>query len=219
MNRLELKLRLVWLYRRMIDGDERVKDEAMKIRQMLKDKIEEPQQLSGILNEAKFIASKGEIKEGKVVSNVVEVEHQGERKVVELGGNKISFTELLGEDVVKKKEEKKEEFIVQTEVPNVPVDVQKVESIDEIVEETPVEIKLNEDNLDRLEDILGDKEKEKLIMKILNNKPKKVPESPERIPEKISLPEQEAKKIPEKHKSRFDTLINLISQIFKVIKK
>lgn len=200
----------------MIDGDKTVEDEVNRIKKMLR-QGEELEQPSDILKESKLIATKGEIVAGIVKSNVLEVEHQGERKVIDLVGSKTSFTELLGEDIVKtENKELEQQETVKVEIPK---DVEKAASIDEIVEETPIEIELEEQTSDRLEDILEDEEKNKIIMKILNSKPKKVPENPERLPQKVNMPEQEVKKIPEKHISKFETLINFISQIFKVIKK
>lgn len=214
------KIRLIRLYKRWIEGDLSVKDEALELRARLKNikepSKEEPVKVEIDESQAKPISVRGEIKDGKVIEHIGIVKTDEGNELIDLKeGKKVSFASLLGEEVEVKSSKKEEE----KEVLELPPNVQRVESIEEIIEEEEKTIDLEEKVTEPIEEIIEDKEKERLIMKILNSKPKKVPEAPERAPEKREMPEEEKKKIPEKHRSKFATIINMISQIFKVLKR
>lgn len=210
MNRLALKIELIKLYRRWIDGDLSVKERALEIRELLKEKKSEVQLLS----------VRGEIKGGEVTEQRALVEVDGEQKIIDLKespkeeGGKTLFSELLGEDLVRREEQEEPQETI-----SIPSDVKRVESLDELVEAPQEEIILETPKDERIETIIEDREKEDMIERILNSTPKKVPEAPERKPQKMEMSEEDVKRIPEKHKSRFETIMNLISQIFKVFKK
>lgn len=210
MNRLALKIELIKLYRRWIDGDLSVKERALEIRGLLKEKKSEVQLLS----------VRGEIRGDEVIEQKALVEVDGEQKIIDLKespkeeGGKTLFSELLGEDLVRREEQEEPQETI-----SIPSDVKRVESLDELVEAPQEEIILETPKDERIETIIEDREKEDMIEKILNSTPKKVPEAPERKPQKMEMSEEDVKRIPEKHKSRFETIMNLISQIFKVFKK
>ncbi|MEM0356322.1 MAG: hypothetical protein QW785_02935 [Candidatus Anstonellales archaeon] len=210
MNRLALKIELIKLYRRWIDGDLSVKERALEIRGLLREKKSEVQLLS----------VRGEIRGDEVIEQKALVEVDGEQKIIDLKespkeeGGKTLFSELLGEDLVRREEQEEPQETI-----SIPSDVKRVESLDELVEAPQEEIILETPKDERIETIIEDREKEDMIEKILNSTPKKVPEAPERKPQKMEMSEEDVKRIPEKHKSRFETIMNLISQIFKVFKK
>lgn len=211
MNRLVLKIELIKLYRRWIDGDLSVKERALEIRGLLREKKSEVQLLS----------VRGEIKGDEVIEQKALVEVDGEQKIIDLKespkeeGEKTLFSELLGEDLVRRQDQEESQETI-----SIPSDVKRVESLDELVEASPQEeIILETPKDERIETIIEDREKEDMIERILNSTPRKVPEAPERKPQKMEMSEEDVKRIPEKHKSRFETIMNLISQIFKVFKK
>ncbi|MCX8154523.1 MAG: hypothetical protein N3C61_01675 [Candidatus Micrarchaeota archaeon] len=217
MNRLELKLELIRLYRRWIDGDQSVRERALEIRRILRsdEKSPEPKRSSEDIKETKILEVRGEIRGGEVIEHKALVKQDDKLEVVDLKEKKTLFSDILGEEIVKREEQIEErEVELDTDVAT------RVESPEELIEEEEEQKSIQVDERDtKLESIIEDREKEELIERILNSTPKKVPEAPEQTPVKRELPEEEAKKIPERHRSRFDVLMSFISQIFKVFKR
>lgn len=223
MNRLELKLELIRLYRRWIDGDGSVRERALEIRRILRSEVEEEREEPEIeaphpeeKTEPKLLEVRGEIKGEEVVEHKALVKEGDRLEVVDLKEKKTLFSDILGEEIVKKEQEVEEKEVeLDTDAAT------QVESPEELVEEEVEQrsLTVDEDTDMELESIIEDREKEDLVEKILNSNPRKVPEAPEQAPAKRELPEEEAKKIPEKHRSKFDVLMNFISQIFKVFKR